>query len=168
METIMSLRPLRFVTLFLTALAMTLYVVHLLELEPRVQYDPQLYAVITHPYYGWLEIAGLLVQLWAVAAAVLLAYVAWPRPSFGFVVCALLSMVAAIFFWVVLVMPITEEWLHAILDIERGSDIVARLGARWLFGHALAFIAWLSAAVILLLSRGFDGESAPEPIPHPA
>jgi hypothetical protein len=159
---------LRFVTLFLTGLALALYVVRLLELEPRVAFDPHLYAVITHPYYDWFEIAGLLVQLWAVAAAVLLAYVAWPRPSFGFVVCALASMVAAIFFWVVLVMPISEEWLHAIQNIERGSDVIARLGARWQFGHALAFIAWLGATVILLLSKGFDDERAPEPIPRPA
>jgi hypothetical protein len=162
---------LRFLTLFLTAVGLALYAAQLMELEPRVQYDSQLYAVITHPYYRLFKIAGLALQVGAVVAAIALAVAVRHRPAFGLVVCAVVSLIAALVFWGGLVMPVNSEWLGTIREMVPMSDDYARLGARWEFGHALAFIAWMGGAILLMLAKGLDAdeiESEPEHLPQHA
>jgi hypothetical protein len=79
-----SLRPLRFATLLLAALSLTMESAHVLELPQKMQYDAQMYSAVNTTLYRYFAYVGAFYQLGAIVAALALAFLVRRRErSFG-------------------------------------------------------------------------------------
>src|SRR5688572_22771179 len=78
----MLLRIMRFFTLMLASLGMSLGAAHTLELVPKMNYDPELYAQVTSTLYRYYGTVGGPIQVLALLASVILSFMT--RRSHGF------------------------------------------------------------------------------------
>jgi hypothetical protein len=147
------LRTWRFVTLFLTALGLTLGAAHVLELPVKMRYEPELYAAVTSTLYRLFGSVGAIVQIGAILAAAVLTFLVRRRPEFRVTLWGTLGLVLSLALWGAIVAPVNAEWLRV---IESAPDSVpaayARLRPRWEYGHVAAFAAWLAGFGLLLAS----------------
>ncbi len=147
------LRTFRFITLLLAGLGLTLGAAHALELPPKMQYDPEMYAAVTSTLYPMFGSVGALIQIGAVLAAVVLTVMVRGRPAFRLTLLGTLGLVLSQVLWGALVAPVNAEWLRVIESApESVPDAYLRLRLRWEYGHVAAFAAWLTAFVLLILS----------------
>jgi hypothetical protein len=92
------LRTFRFITLVLAGLGLTLGAAHALELPPKMQYDPELYATVTSTLYPLFGAVGAIIQLGAVLAAVTLTVMVRGRPAFRLTLLGTLGPVLSLVF----------------------------------------------------------------------
>lgn len=147
----MSLRALRYVALLLAALGLTMGAAHALELPPKMQYDPALYARVTSTLYALYGAVGGPIQVAALVAAWVLAY--WTRglPAFRLTLLGALGLTLSLALWAALVAPVNAAWGEVLATAPENTPAAyARLRPRWEYGHVAAFAAWLAGFSLLL------------------
>lgn len=149
----MLLKTWRFLTLLLAALGLAPGTAHVLELPPKMTYDPELYAAVTSTLYRLYGSVGALFQIGAVFAAAVLVILVRRRPSFRLTLIGALGLVVSLVLWGSLVAPVNAAWLE-VMQTAPGSvpEAFARLRERWEYGHVAAFAAWLVGFSLLVLS----------------
>jgi hypothetical protein len=75
------MRILRFVTLLLAALALTMTSAHVLELPQKMEYGPDLYSAVNTTMYRYFAIVGGAYTMGAIASAAVLAVLVRHRPE---------------------------------------------------------------------------------------
>ena len=149
----MNLRAWRFLTLLLASLGSSFGAAHVLELPPRMQYDPALYTAVTSTLYRWFGIVGAIVQVGALLAGALLTYLVRGRPSSRWTLAGVLCLLSSLVLWAALVQPVNVAWGEA---LRSGPEIAQaayiRLRGRWGYGHVAAFAAWFVGFCLLVRS----------------
>jgi hypothetical protein len=150
----MSLRTLRFITLLLAALGLTLGAAHGLELIPKLRYDDRLYMEVTRTLYRFYGLVGGPVQVLALVAAAWLSFRLRGRPAFRLTSAGASCLGLSLALWAGLVQPVNAAWGQVLTSGTEAEalDAYARLRGRWEYGHVAAFIAWLAGVSFLLLS----------------
>jgi MFS family permease len=150
----MRLRVWRFVTLLLSALALTMTSAHVLELPQKLQYDAQLYSTVNTTLYRYFALVGGFYTVGSIVAAFVLAFMLrhdgaarrWTLAGAVFMALAFVS-------WLALVAPVNS----AIADALRTSPdsvpaLWQQLRARWEYGHATGFVLTLVGVALLIVS----------------
>lgn len=143
----------RYATLMLTALTLGLAFAHALELPVKVGYDSSLYVQVNHTLYRYFALAGGPIEVSALAAAGVLAFlVRGRRPAFVPTLAAAVCLAAALAVFFAVIQPANVEfgdWTPTSVP----ADWTAWRN-RWEYGHAahagLQFAA-LSLLVVSLL-----------------
>jgi hypothetical protein len=147
------LRTWRFITLLLAALGLTFGAAHTLELLPKMQYDAALYAAVTSTLYRFFGLAGAVIQVGAILAAIVLTVLVRRSRAFRLSLFGTLGLALSLALWAALVQPVNAEWGRIIAS---GSESVPaaylRLRHRWEYGHVAAFVAWFAGFCLLTLS----------------
>ena len=148
----MNPRAWRFVTLVLASRGSSFGAAHLLELKPRMGYDPALYTAVTSTLYRWFGPVGAPIQIGAILASGFLTYLLRGRPGFRWTLAGTFCLVLSLL-WAALVQPVNVAWAEAL----RGGPYVAqaeymRLRDRWEYGHVAAFVAWFQGFCLLVRS----------------
>jgi hypothetical protein len=104
---------------------------HVLELPPKMAYEPALYAEVTSSLYRLFGSVGAFIQVFALLAAAFLSFRVRGRPGFR------LTLLGT-----------------AVIESSPASvpETYARLRPRWEYGHVAAFAAWLFGFACLLAS----------------
>ncbi len=150
----MLLRSLRFVTLMLGALALTMTSAHLLELPQKLDYAPTLYAAVNTTLYRYFAIVGGAYTVTSILAAGMLSLLVRHRgTTFPWTVSGFAALLAAFVSWLVLVAPVNARIAAA---VETHSDSVPALWQllrnRWEYGHATGFVLQLLGLAALVVS----------------
>lgn len=164
----MRLFVLRFCTLLLAALALTMESAHLLELPQKMSYNAQMYAAVNSTLYRYFAIVGGFYEVGSIILAFALAYAVRRRP-----VVSTLTWLGAAFLglsflaWLTVVQQVNSEVAQG---MERAPDLVPSLWMslrnRWEYGHVLGFIlnlAGLAALILSVLAEVPRGRPAPLP-----
>jgi hypothetical protein len=147
----MSLRLLRFITLMLAALGMTMGAAHLLELPPKTQYDGHMYAAVNSTLYRLYGSVGGGIQVSAILAAIALSFVVRARPTFRLTLSGTLCLLLSLGLWLALVQPVNAAWFQVLHTTPQSApEAYLQLRSRWEYGHVAAFIAWFSGVSLLM------------------
>jgi len=163
----MSLRVWRFITLLLTALALTMESAHVLELPQKMQYDAQMYTAVNTTLYRYFAIIGGVYQVGSIVAAAVLAFlVRRHRPAFAWTVAGAACLLLAFGIWLVLVSPVNSEVAEALRSAPASvPSLWMRLRDRWEYGHAAGFVVQLVGLAALVISVLVE---TPRNTPHEA
>ncbi len=134
----MLLRRLRFATLVLAALAMTMEWAHVLELPQKLQYDPALYSAVNTTLYRYFALVGGPLQIASIVAAAALTVVARRRRGvWGAELVGCMGLAAAFAVWLAVVAPV-NDMIAAVFHSapEQLPDRWLGLQMRWELGHA--------------------------------
>lgn len=147
------IRALRFVTLLLTALGLGPGLAHVLELPPKMEYDPEMYMAVTSTLYRLFGLAGGPIQVGAFLAAVILTVLVRRLRPFHPTLIGTLGLALSLGLWLALVSPVNAEWGEALRSAPAtAAAAYQELRPRWEYGHAAAFAAWLAGFSMLLHS----------------
>jgi hypothetical protein len=167
----MALSALRFVTLVLAALSLTMESAHVLEMPQKLQYDPQLYTAVNGSLYLYFAIAGGIYQVGAIIAAALLTIFVRRHPAlFRPTMIGAGFLIAAFLVWAVVVSPINQQ--IAMLLASAPAQVPERwmsLRYRWEFGHAAGFLLQLTgyAALFVSVLAAIPRQPRPTAVKHP-
>src|SRR5262245_50371631 len=101
------LRAWRFLTLTLTALALTMTSAHVLELPQKMKYDARLYSAVNTTMYRHFATVGAIYSIGQIIAAGVLAFlVRKRRRSFRWTITGASLLLAWLASWLMLVVPI--------------------------------------------------------------
>lgn len=144
----------RFLTLLLTALALTMTSAHLLELPQKMGYDPQLYAAVNTTMYRYFAIVGGVYQIGSILAAAVLVFLVRHRgPAFRWTLAGALAAVLGFVSWLALVAPANAQVAQALTQAPDTVPAVWHaLRDRWEYGHATGFVLQLIGFSALLAS----------------
>lgn len=150
----MLLRVWRFITLLLTALALTMESAHVLELPQKMQYDAQFYSAVNTTMYRYFAVGGGVFQVGSIVAAFVLAFlVRQRRPSFGWTLAGAFCLLLAFGIWLAVVAPVNSEVAEAMRSAPKSVPAVwMRLRTRWEYGHVAGFVVHLVGLCALVLS----------------
>jgi hypothetical protein len=149
----MGQRLLRFFTLILAAIGLSMGVAHVLELPPRMKYDAELYTAVTSTLYRMYGIVGAIAQIGSVLSVGMLCWLLRGRgTTFRLTLAALLALIASIVLWATIVQPVNSEWARALADPSTAPAVYIRLRPRWEYGHIAACIAWFVGFALLAWS----------------
>ena len=144
---------LRFASLLLAALGLVPGGAHVLELVPKMEYEPALYALVTSSLYRYFGSVGALVQVSAMIAAAALALRARGDSSFRLTALGAAALALSLVLWGALVSPVNSAWTRVIETAPASvPEVYAQLRPRWEYGHVAAFAAWLAGFALLLAS----------------
>ncbi|HEY9426536.1 MAG TPA: hypothetical protein VIR34_05225 [Gemmatimonadaceae bacterium] len=147
------LRTWWFFTLLLAALGLVMGGAHVLEHPVRTHYDPELYFRVTSTMYRYFAIVGGPIQVLALIASTVLAWLTRGRPGFGWTLAGTLFLALSLLLWFLRMQPVNDAWLKAMRSHpDSVAEAYARLGGRWEWGHVMAFAAWLLGFGLLLHS----------------
>lgn len=152
----MLLRSWRFLTLLLTALALTMTSAHLLELPQKMEYDANLYSTVNTTMYRYFAIVGGVYTVGSIVAAMVLAIlVRRRRATRRWTLAGAVALVLGFVTWLTLVEPVNSQ-IAAALRTAPGTVPALWMGFRdrWEFGHATGFVFQLlgfSALIVSLL-----------------
>lgn len=139
--------------ILLAALGMIPGGAHVLEMPPRLLYEAELYMEVTSTMYSLFGSVGAMVQLFAVALAVLLTILVRRTPAFPASLAGTFCLVLSIGVWFVVVGPVNAEWMQALNeDPASAAAAYVRLRPRWEYGHLAAFVIWFAGFAALLYS----------------
>jgi hypothetical protein len=147
------LRTWWFFTILLAALGLVMGGAHMLEHPVRTQYDPELYFRVTSTMYRYFAIVGGPIQVLAIIASAILAWLTRGRPGSGGTLAGTFFLALSLLLWSLRVQPVNDAWLEAMRS--RPDSVVeaySRLGSQWEWGHVMAFAAWLLGFGVLLHS----------------
>ncbi len=152
----MFLRSWRFLTVILTALALTMSSAHMLELPAKMGYDAGLYTAVNNTLYTEFGVVGRIYMSGSIiAVAVLLILVRRRRGAFRWTLAATAALALGLVSRLVLVAPVNEEITNAVQHAPGTVPVLwMALRDRWEYGHATGFIlqlVGLSALVVSLL-----------------
>jgi hypothetical protein len=137
----------------LASLGSGLGAAHVLELQPRMEYDAALYTAVTSTLYRWFALAGAPIQVGAILSAALLTYLVRGRPAFRWTLAGALCLMLSLVLWATLVQPVNVAWGEALRSgPEAAQAEYMRLRGRWEYGHVAAFLAWLVGLCLLIRS----------------
>ncbi|MGH3438934.1 MAG: hypothetical protein ACRDRN_21005 [Sciscionella sp.] len=148
---IMLRRGVLFAGLLLTAWTMALEFAHVLEWAPKAHYPGWLYARLQESLYVWFGNIGSVLEVLAVIVGVALAILArHDRASRGLLASAAGLEVIALIVFLTVVYPVNFQFpVH-------GFDAVppdwAALRNRWELGHAVGFVLFTTAFILLLIT----------------
>jgi hypothetical protein len=157
---------LRFATLLLAALSLTMESAHLLELPQKLQYDANLYATVNTTLYRYFAVVGGIYQVGAIVAAVALTiYIQRRDRQARWTFIGTIFLAAAFGVWLVIVNPVNDQIAAAKVALpESIPSLWMQLRARWEFGHVAGFVLQLLGFSALLVSV-LVSPQAPEPKP---
>ena len=149
----MGLRRLRFATLLLAALSLTMESAHVLELPQKMQYDAALYTAVNSTMYRYFAIVGAVYQVGSILLAGVLAYRLRGRGSvLRWTVAGAALLLLAFAVWLLVVAPVNAQISEA---TRLHADVPAlwmQLRPRWEYGHATGFVLQLAGFSALLWS----------------
>lgn len=119
----MLLRIMRFFTLMLASLGMSLGAAHTLELVPKMNYDPELYAQVTSTLYRYYGTVGGPIQVLALLASVILSFMTRRSHGFGLTVAGTFCLMISLGLWFVLVQSVNVEWGSALQTGPRSAVV---------------------------------------------
>jgi hypothetical protein len=126
----------RFLTLMLSGLGLVLGGAHVLELQPKMAYEPALYATVTSTLYRLFGSVGAVIQVGAVIVAGVLTWLVRRHPSFRLTLFGCLGLVLSLALWGMLVAPVNAERLDVLKTApESVPAAYARLRNRWEYGR---------------------------------
>jgi len=138
-EVKMFLRSWRFLTLLLTALTLGMSLSHMLELQPKMQYDGQLYITIQNTLYQYFGLpVGGVIEIGAVVTASVLVYLVRTRePSFYLTLAGAICLLLSLVVYFSLTEPVN-------FVLERASPAAVpsdwmQLRSRWEYSHVARF-----------------------------
>jgi hypothetical protein len=147
----MFLQVWRFVTLLLAALGLAMGLAHVLELAPKMEYDAHLYSAVNTTMYRYFGIVGSILQVGALVAGAVLAYLVRGRRSLGLALAGTLCLALSLGLWAALVAPVNSEVAAAMRSApETVPSLWMDLRERWEYGHVEAFGAWLLGACLIV------------------
>jgi len=149
------LKALRFITLVLAALSMTMESAHLLELPQKMQYDSAMYTAVNGSLYRYFAIVGGTYQLLSIVAAVVLAFVVRRRgqATFRWTIAGAACLVAAFVIWLAVVAPVNSDVSGALAaNPDSVPALWMQLRGRWEYGHVAGFVVQLMGLCALVMS----------------
>jgi hypothetical protein len=148
------IRSVRFVTLVLGALALTMESAHVLELPQKINYDAQMYSAVNTTLYRYFALIGAPYQIGSIlAAGVLVFLVRKHRPSFRWSLAGAFGLLLAFGAWLVIVAPVNQQVAAALRSApESVPALWLELRSRWEYGHAAGFVVQLVAYCALVIS----------------
>ena len=105
----MLLNAFRFLTLMLAGLGLTLGAAHVLELPPKMAYEPALYAEVTSTLYRLFGSVGAVIQISSVVVAAILTWLVRRQVSSTLTLFGCLGLVLSLILWGALVTPVNAE-----------------------------------------------------------
>ena len=94
----------------LASLGMTFGAAHTLELAPKMNYAPELYAEVTSTldkYYGTI---GGPIQISSILVSIILSFLSRRSQGFWLTIAATFCLIVSLGLWLVLVQPVNVEW----------------------------------------------------------
>ena len=148
------LKTLRFLTLLLAALSLTMESAHVLELPQKMRYDLPMYTSVNGTLYKWFAVVGGAYQVLAVVLAIILAFaLRGHEASFAWGAGGAALLVIAFLIWLAIVQPVNTQVAHSLaIDPTSGPTIWSQLRTRWEYGHAAGFVVQLFGFSALVLS----------------
>ena len=165
----MLLRFWRFITLLLTALALTMTSAHLLELPQKMEYDASLYTAVNTTMYRYFAIVGGIYTVSSILTAIVLTILVRRRRSARrWTLAGTLSLVLAFVTWLMLVEPVNNKIADA-LQVAPKTVPALWMGFRdqWEYGHATGFVfqllglSALIVSVLVEIPRGYHRKVSP-------
>ena len=152
----MLLRSWRFLTLLLTALALTMTSAHLLELPQKMDYDANLYATVNATMYQYFATVGGVYTVGSIVAAIVLAIlVRRRRATRRWTLAGAVALVLGFVTWLVVVETVNSQMAAAQQTAPRTVPALwMGFRDRWEYGHATGFVfqlLGLSALIVSLL-----------------
>ena len=144
----------RFITIVLSALALTMTSAHVLELPQKMKYSAEMYAAVNTTLYRYFALVGGPYQIGSIVSAVVLTVLVrrW-SVAFRWALAGTLLLIAAFVSWLIMVEPVNRE-VAAALDAspETVPSLWLRLRNRWEYGHATGFVLHLAGFCALVMS----------------
>lgn len=140
----MSIKIWRFIALLLTALTMGMHLAHVLELPPKLQWDAELYRTVQTSLYPLFGSIGPFLDIGAIIALFVLAYLVRSRTTIAAAVIMLLGLIV----WGLVVGP-------AAMQINGWETIPvdwANWRSQWQYGQAVNFVLDIIAFSLLTIS----------------
>lgn len=150
----MFVQGLRFITLVLAALSLTMESAHVLELPQKMNYEAQMYAAVNTTLYRYFAVVGGIYQVGAILAAAVLTFVVRRnRRMLRWSLAGAVGLGLAFGIWLTVVMPVNRE-IEAALSAtpEAVPGLWMTLRERWEYGHAAGFVAQLVGFCALVIS----------------
>jgi hypothetical protein len=140
-----------FIALTLTALTLGLAFAHVLELRPKLGYDPALYLTLHRTLYWGFGTIGGAIDVGAVLASVVLPYVVRGRPpAFRWAMLGAAALISAHLAWWLWVKPANIAMRQLPLDNPRADWQLLR--DQWEYTHLARFFVQLAAFIFQLTS----------------
>jgi hypothetical protein len=160
----MFLKISRFVSIYLTAITLSLTFSHMLEMPRKLQYGQRLYMDVQHTLYLYFAYVGAPAETGAVFCLCVLCFLLRRRKrSFALTLIATICVAAGLAVWFAVVSPANEEmagWTKVPLP-ENWMDT----RRHWEFGHAVSAVLDIIGFGALIASVLFD-DSQSDAIPR--
>jgi hypothetical protein len=145
------MRPWWFIALTLTALTLGLAFAHVLELRPKLGYDPALYLILHRTLYGGFGTIGGAIDVGAVLPSLVLVYVVRGRPlAFRWATGGAVALISAHVAWWLWVNPANIAMRQLPLDNPRADWQLLR--DQWEYTDLARFFVQLAAFLSQLTS----------------
>ena len=143
----------RFMTIVLSALALTMTSAHVLELPQKMTYTAEMYAAVNTTLYRYFAIVGGSYQLGSIVSAIVLTILVHRSVAYRWTLIGTLLLIAAFVSWLILVLPVNRE-VAAVLEASPQAlpSIWSQLRDRWEYGHATGFVLHLAGFCALVIS----------------
>jgi hypothetical protein len=150
----MLLRIMRFFTLMLASLGMSLGAAHTLELIPKTNYVPELYVDVTSTLYRYYGTIGGPIQVLDALASIILSFLSRRSRGFRLTLGGTFCLIVSVVLWFVIVQAVNGEWSSVWQTGPRSAVVQSyiKLRERWEYGHVAAFIVWFFGVALLALS----------------
>jgi hypothetical protein len=157
------LKTLRFFTLLLAALSLTMESAHVLELPQKMKYDMQMYSAVNGTLYRFFAYVGGAYQVLAIILGIALAFALRGRgATFGWSAAGAAALLLAFVIWFAVVQQVNIQVAHALAaDPTSGPTIWTQLRAKWEYGHAAGFVTQLVGLSALIISVLVDDATTP-------
>jgi hypothetical protein len=144
----------RFLTIVLSALALTMTSAHVLELPQKMTYTAEMYAAVNTTLYRYFAIIGGPYQIGSIVSAIVLTILVRRRSViFRWALVGTVLLLAAFVSWLILVLPVNREVAAALeASPETVSWLWQRLRDRWEYGHATGFVLHLAGFCAVVAS----------------
>jgi hypothetical protein len=147
----------RFITIVLSALALTMTSAHVLELPQKLTYSAEMYAAVNTTLYRYFAIIGGPYQIGSMVSAIVLTILVHRSVTFRWALVGTLLLIAAFVSWLILVLPVNREVAAA---VAASPQVVPsrwlQLRDRWEYGHATGFVLHLAGFCALVISIARD------------
>lgn len=145
------LRIWRFISIYLTALTLSLTFCHLLEMPRKMQYGEALYMAVQHSLYLYFAWVGAIAEVGAVVSLTVLSVLTGKRGFiFYLTLVATICVAAGLAVWFVFVSPANTQMAQwSVVPLPANWTDVRR---RWEFGHAASAVLDLIGFGALVLS----------------
>jgi len=154
----------RFLTIVLSALALTMTSAHVLELSHKMAYTAEMYAAVNTTRYRYFAIVGGPCLIGSIVSAIVLTILLRGSVTFRWALVGTLLLIAAFVSWLILVLPVNREVAAALEASPRAVPALwMQLRDPWEYGHATGFVLHLAGFCALVMSAVRDVSFKPKP-----